>query len=46
MQYHKWSIEYIESMIPWEKDIYVNMLLQELELEREKARAEEYAYSR
>lgn len=46
MQYHKWSITEIESMIPWEKDIYVTMLLQELELEREKARAEEYGSTR
>jgi hypothetical protein len=40
MHYHKWSISDVENMIPWEKDLYVNMLLQELELEREKAKAQ------
>lgn len=34
MQYHKWSMEYIDNMIPWEKDIFVNMLLQDLEQKR------------
>lgn len=39
MHYHKWSISELENMIPWEKDIYVSMLLNELESEKEKARA-------
>lgn len=26
MQYHKYSLTEIENMIPWEREIYVNML--------------------
>lgn len=45
MQYHKWSITELENMIPWEKDIYINLLMQELEMEREKARLESQGLS-
>ena len=27
MQYHKYSLSEIEEMIPWERELYVNMLL-------------------
>jgi len=40
MQHHKYSLTELESMIPWERDIYVNMLLQYLEEEREKIKAQ------
>ena len=30
MQYHKYSLTEIESMIPWERDIYVELLLNEI----------------
>ena len=33
MQYHKWSITEIEAMMPWERDIYVELLKQHLEEE-------------
>ena len=36
MQYHKYSLTEIENMIPWERDIYVELLKQHLEEEREK----------
>jgi hypothetical protein len=38
MQHHKYSLTEIESMIPWEREIYVNMLVDHLE--REKAARE------
>lgn len=31
VQHHKYSITEIENMIPFERDLYVNMLLQYLE---------------
>jgi hypothetical protein len=31
MQHHKYSLSDIEGMIPWERDIYVRMLLEYLE---------------
>jgi hypothetical protein len=31
LQHHKYSLSDIESMIPWERDIYVRMLLEYLE---------------
>ena len=36
MQYHKYSLTEIESMMPWERDIYVLLLQQHLEEEEQK----------
>lgn len=36
MQYHKYTLTEIEEMIPFERDIYVSLLLQHLEEERNK----------
>lgn len=36
MQHHKYSLAELESLIPWEKSIYVTMLVQYLEVEAEK----------
>ena len=36
MQHHKYSLSELENMIPWERDIYVNMLIQYIEEENEK----------
>jgi hypothetical protein len=36
MQYHKYSLEEIEEMIPFEREIYVTMLMNHLEEERER----------
>jgi hypothetical protein len=36
MQHHKYSLTELENMIPWERDIYVNMLIQFIEEENEK----------
>lgn len=35
-QHHKYSIEDIENLIPFERDIYVEMLLQYLKEEKER----------
>jgi hypothetical protein len=36
MQHHKYNLSDIESMMPWEKSIYVTMLLKYIEDENEK----------
>jgi len=36
MQHHKYSLSEIENMMPWEREIYVSLLLQYLEEEKEK----------
>ena len=36
MQHHKYSLTELENMIPWERDIYVTMLVQYIEQENEK----------
>jgi hypothetical protein len=40
MQFHKYNLTTLEDMIPWEKDLYIVMLLQHLEKERQKAKEE------
>ena len=34
MQHHKYSLSEIESLLPWERDIYVEFLKQHLEEEK------------
>jgi hypothetical protein len=34
LQYHKWSLTEIENLIPWERDIYVELLKNHLEEEK------------
>ena len=36
MQHHKYSLTELENMIPWERDIYVNLLIQHIEEENER----------
>lgn len=36
MQEHKYSLSEIESMIPWEREIYVSMLIDYIEKENER----------
>jgi hypothetical protein len=39
MQHHKYSLTELDNMLPWERDIYVNMLIRYLEEEKEKLKA-------
>ena len=34
MQHHNYSLAELEDMIPWERDIYISMLIQHLEEEK------------
>lgn len=38
MQHHKYSLTELENMIPWERDIYVSLLVEFVEKENEKAK--------
>jgi hypothetical protein len=41
MQHHKYSLTELESMIPWERDIYVSMLTQYIEEENQKIKEQQ-----
>jgi hypothetical protein len=36
MQHHKYSLTELEQMLPWERDIYISMLIQYIEEENQK----------
>jgi hypothetical protein len=36
MQHHKYSLSELENMIPWERSIYVSLLIKWLEEEKER----------
>lgn len=38
MQHHKYSLSELEEMIPWEREIYLNLLSNHIKLENQKAR--------
>ena len=38
MQHHKYSLTELEEMLPWERDVYLNMLLQHIEDENMRMR--------
>jgi hypothetical protein len=40
MQHHKYSLNELENMIPFERDIYIHLLKQHLEEEAEKRKSE------
>ena len=35
MQNHKYSLQDIENMIPWEREIYIEMLVEQMKQERD-----------
>ena len=43
MQHHKYSLTELENMLPWERDIYVTMLIQYIEEENEKIKQQQAA---
>ena len=38
IRHHKWQIEHIENLLPWEKEIYMNLLVQFLQEEDKRMR--------
>jgi len=41
MQHHKYSLSEIENMMPWERDIYLDMLITYIKEENEKQKQRE-----
>ena len=41
MQHHKYSLEEIENMLPWEREVYIGLLTKFLEEEKEKVKKEQ-----
>lgn len=39
IQFHKWSLTEIENLMPWERDIFVSMLIKHIEEEEQKAKS-------
>jgi len=39
MQHHNYSLSDLENMLPWEREIYVDMLITYIKEENEKAKA-------
>ncbi len=37
IQHHKWSLTEIENMIPWEREVYVGLLIEYVEEENKEA---------
>lgn len=44
MQYHKYSLAELEDMIPFEREVYVHMLVQYLEEEKLRIESQKKAY--
>ena len=44
IQYHKYSLTEIENMMPWERDVYVELLKQHLKEEKEKQEQQQRKY--
>ena len=40
MQHHKYSLTELENMIPWEREIYIGLLMQYLKEEEERMERE------
>ena len=41
MQHHKYSLTEIENMIPWEREIYVSLLINHIKEENERIKSEQ-----
>ena len=35
IQHHKWSLTEIENMMPWEREVYVGLLIEHIKEEKE-----------
>ena len=40
MQHHNYSLEELENMVPWEREIYIGLLMNYLQDEKEKREKE------
>ena len=40
MQHHQYSLTELDNMIPWERDIYINLLMKHVQEENERIKRE------
>ena len=45
MQHHKYSLTELENMMPWERDVYVNLLIAHIQEEERRQKQEEQKMS-
>ena len=45
MQHHNYALSDIESMMPWERDVYVQMLIEHIKEENKKQKAKGNQYN-
>jgi len=45
MQHHKYSLTELEDMMPWERDVYVNLLIAHIQEEERRQKSEEQKMS-
>lgn len=38
MHHHKYSLSELENLLPWEREVYINLLIQYLKEEKERAK--------
>ena len=43
MQHHKYSLTVIENMIPWEREVYVTMLVEWIKEDNDRRKAQQNA---
>ena len=36
IQYHKYSLTELENMVPWEREVYISMLVDHIKMENER----------
>ena len=41
MQYHKYSLTELENMIPWEREVYIKLLIKHIAEENERIKREQ-----
>jgi hypothetical protein len=41
MQHHKYSLTELENMLPWERDVYINLLVQYMKEENERIKLQQ-----
>lgn len=41
MQHHKYSLTELENMLPWEREVYINLLIQYMKEENERIRLQQ-----
>ena len=46
MQHHKYSLTELDNMMPWEREIYVGMLIEYIKEEEERIKREEQQQKR